>query len=55
MKQKPIHGGARQGAGRPASDNPKVIISFRVPEDKAELLKEKIGRLIKKYSKPSIR
>jgi hypothetical protein len=39
-------GGKRIGAGRPKSA-PTLVISFRVPKEKAKKLKEQILKLIK--------
>lgn len=50
MKQKKENrGGYREGSGRKKSDIETIVLSFRVPVIKAELLKEKIRDVIKKY------
>lgn len=45
MKAKSTHGGARKGAGRKTGKE-TVTLSFRVPLDKAETLREKIRKII---------
>lgn len=40
------HGGARPNAGRKPSKEKTRIISFRVPESKADALKKEIHKLI---------
>ena len=50
-KNKTNRGGAREGAGRPKSDVPTTTISYRVPAQIADKLKEKIAALIKKEVK----
>lgn len=45
-------GGARPGAGRPKGE-PKKMIWFSVPVDKAEMIKERAGKYILKLLKSS--
>lgn len=50
MKQKKENrGGYREGSGRKKSDIETTILSFRVPSEKADQLKEKIKAVIKKH------
>lgn len=49
---KPQRGGKREGSGRPKT-KPTVILTFRVPADKAVVLKEKILKVIAKEKGPS--
>lgn len=49
MKQKPIHGGARKGAGRKPSGIETVTISFRVPKTKAQTIITHIKKYLKKF------
>jgi hypothetical protein len=45
-KKKETRGGKRIGAGRPKSA-PTLVLSFRVPKEKAKTLKQQILKLIK--------
>lgn len=45
---KRTHGGARQNAGRKPKEEKTRIISFRVPESKADKIRDNINKLIKK-------
>ena len=38
------HGGARKGAGRPKSTNPRVFVGIKVPQDVIEILNKQENR-----------